>query len=57
MRKVCQLNPNQNMKILNPREIVNSDEFKSSGDLMRVVEERPKRELNQFRKKNVGPKK
>jgi len=57
MRKVCQLNPNQNMKILNPREIVNSDEFKSSGDLRRVVEERLKRELNQFRKKNVGPKK
>lgn len=55
--KVCHVNPSQNMKRLKPKEITNSDEFKSSGAFNSVTEERPKSVLNQFLKKNVGPRK
>lgn len=57
MRKECQVRPNQNMKILRPDDRINSEEFKSEGERSKVEEDKPKRVLNQFRKKKEGPKK
>jgi hypothetical protein len=49
------VNPSQNMKQLNDREIMSSEKFKSKGALEIVESERPNSVLNQFLKKNVGP--